>query len=135
MPRAEQLPLTKRFLAKYRLAEIEDYHYVNQSEVTTIDDVDDVAEFELTLQCMKNVKFSDQEIVQILDAVVAVLNMGNVEFGLINDDQPRPSQDSKDYITAAARLMGVDLKDLVNALSVKKQEVAKEVINTPLTID
>ena len=86
MPRAEQLPLTKRFLAKYRLAEIEDYHYVNQSEVTTIDDVDDVAEFELTLQCMKNVKFSDQEIVQILDAVVAVLNMGNVEFGLINDD-------------------------------------------------
>ena len=35
---------------------------------------------------MKNVKFSDQEIVQILDAVVAVLNMGNVEFGLINDD-------------------------------------------------
>lgn len=35
---------------------------------------------------MKNVHFSDQEIVQILDCVVAVLNMGNVEFGMINDD-------------------------------------------------
>ena len=57
-----------------------------------------MAELELTLQCMRNVKFSDQEIVQILDTVCAVLNLGNVEFGL-NGEQPRPSQDSKDYIT------------------------------------
>ncbi len=74
-----------------------------------IDDVDDVAEFELTLQCMKNVLFSDQEIVQILDTVIAILNMGNVEFGMIDDDTPRPSADSRDYITTAARLLNVDL--------------------------
>ena len=53
----------KRFLAKYRLGEIDEYHYVNQSDVQVIDDVDDVAEFELTLQCMKNVHFTDNEIV------------------------------------------------------------------------
>ena len=29
LPRTEQLPLTKRFLSKYRLSEIDDYHYVN----------------------------------------------------------------------------------------------------------
>ena len=95
----------KRFLAKYRLREIDDYHYVNQSDVQTIDDVDDVAEFELTLQCMKNVHFTDPEIVQILDAVVGVLSLGNVEFGLVNDDTPRPSADSRDDITSVARLM------------------------------
>ena len=49
----------KKYLAKYRLEEIDDYHYVNQSDVQVIDDVNDVAEFELTLQCMKNVHFSD----------------------------------------------------------------------------
>lgn len=63
-----------------------------------------MAEFELTLQCMKNVHFTDQEIVQILDSVVAVLNLGNVEFGL-KGEQPLPSADSKDFITTAARLL------------------------------
>ena len=86
VPRAEQPPLMKRFLAKYRLGDIDDYHYVNQSEVQTIPDVDDVADLELTLQCMKNVHFTDSEIVQILDAVVAVLTLGNVEFGLVDGD-------------------------------------------------
>ena len=135
VPRAEQAPLTKRFLAKYRLGEVEDYHYVNQSDVQTIDGVDDVAELELTLQCMKNVHFSDQEIAQILDAVVAVLNLGNVEFGLVNDDTPRPAADSRDNITTAARLLGIDLAKLVNALSTKRQVLGGEVIDSPLTID
>ena len=40
---------------------------------------------------MKNVHFSDQEIVQILDVVVAILNLGNVEFGMINDTKPGPA--------------------------------------------
>lgn len=99
----------KRFLAKYNLDDIDDYHYVNQSDVQTIDGVDDVAEFELTLQCMKNVHFSDQEIIQILDCVVAVLKMGNIEFGLVNDDTVKPSADSRDCIESVARLLGVDL--------------------------
>ena len=125
----------KRFLAKYRLGEIDEYHYVNQSDVQTIDDVDDVAEFELTLQCMKNVHFTDNEIVQILDAVVGVLNMGNVEFGLVNDDTPRPSADSREAITMAARLLNIDLEQLVNALTTKRQTIGKEVLTSPLTID
>lgn len=125
----------KKFLAKYRLGEIEDYHYVNQSDVQTIPDVDDVAEFELTIQCMKNVHFNDQEIVQILDVVVAILNMGNVEFGMINDTRPGPAQDSQDNITTAARLLGVDLVQLINSMTMKKQTVGKEVMESPLTID
>jgi len=112
----------KKFLAKYRLMDIDDYHYVNQSDVQEIPGVDDVAEFELTLQCMRNTHFTDQEIAQILDSVVAVLHMGNVEFGVVdNDETPRPSEDSKDFITTAARLFGVELPVLVKALTMKKQ--------------
>lgn len=101
----------------------------------TIPDVDDVADFELTLQCMKNVHFSDQEIVQILDSVVAVLNMGNVEFGLVDNDIPRPSADSKDAITMTARLLGVELEKLVHSLTMKKQLLGREVIESNLNID
>ena len=50
-----------------------------------------MAEFELTLQCMKNVHFTDQEIQQILDCVVGVLNLGNVEFGEISEGKMGPT--------------------------------------------
>ena len=51
----------------------------------------------------------------MIDAVIAVLNMGNVEFGFVEngDDTPRPSADSREHITTAARLLGVDLAKLV----------------------
>ena len=96
-----------------------------------------MAEFELTLQCMRNVHFSDQEIVQILDTVVAILNMGNVEFGMLdeNGDKVGPSADSREYITTAARLFGVDLTKLVIALTTKRQVIGKETLESPLTID
>lgn len=60
---------------------------------------------------MRNVHFTDQEIVQIFDSVVAILNLGNVEFGVIDGDEDtaRPSIDSKDYLKMAARLLGIDL--------------------------
>ena len=43
---------------------------------------------------MKNVNFSDPEIAQILDVVVAILNIGNIEFGLLKDDNPGPTKKS-----------------------------------------
>ena len=84
---------------------------------------------------MKNVQFTDPEIIQILDCVVAVLHMGNVEFGLVDDDKPRPAADSRDTITMAARLLGVDLAKLVEALSIKRQVIGGETLDSPLTID
>ena len=81
----------RKFLAKYDMLPLEEYHYVNQSDVFSIDDVDDEADFEMTLQCMKNVHFTDPEIEQILDVVVAVLNIGNVEFGNLKDDSVGPA--------------------------------------------
>ena len=62
LDKSEQPPLSRKFLQKYQLLDLEDYHYVNQSDVFSIDDVDDAADFEMTLQCMKNVHFSDPEI-------------------------------------------------------------------------
>ena len=56
------------------------YHYVNQSECNEVPDVNDAEEFKIMIQCMKNVKFSETEIREVLDCVVAILNIGNVEF-------------------------------------------------------
>ena len=46
--------------------------------------------------------------------------MGNVEFGFVGDEIPRPSADSRDFITNVARLLGVDLAVLVKTITTKK---------------
>lgn len=114
---------------------MENYHYVNQSDTYSIVDVNDAEDFELTLQCMKNVNFSDDEIQQTLDAVVAILMLGNVEFGMITDTQPGPSADSKELLQTAAKLLGVELKNLIKAMTTKKSIVMKEVMISELTLE
>ena len=101
----------------------------------SIDDVDDEAEFEMTLQCMKNVHFTDQEIAQILDVVVAILNIGNVEFGNLKDDTVGPASQSKEFLTTACNLLQIDMGMLIKSLTTKQQKIAKEVIETSLSLD
>ena len=61
--------------------------------------------------------------------------MGNVEFGFVGDEIPRPSADSRDFITNVARLLGVDLAVLVKTITTKKQIISKEVLESSLTIE
>lgn len=47
---------------KYGLGPIESYHYLNQSGVYEVKDVDDGDDFNMTIHCMKNIGFSHTEI-------------------------------------------------------------------------
>ena len=49
----------------------------------TIPGVNDAEDMELTLQCMKNIKFKDAEIFYVLHVVAAIIQLGQVEFGVI----------------------------------------------------
>lgn len=69
---------------------------------------------------MKNVQFSDDEIQTCLDAVVAILHLGNVEFGEISDSAVGPSAESKKSLLLAASVLGVDLKVLIQSMTTKK---------------
>lgn len=41
---------------------MESYHYLNQSGVYTVPDVNDAEDFKITLQCMDNIGFTSQEV-------------------------------------------------------------------------
>lgn len=97
--------------------------------------MNDAEDFELTLQCMKNVNFSDEEIQTTLDATVAILMLGNVEFGMITDTQPGPAAESKETLQTVAKLLGVDLKNLIKSMTTKKSVVMKEVMISELTLE
>ena len=84
---------------------------------------------------MKNVQFSDDEVQTCLDAVVAILSLGNVEFGMITDTQPGPSKESKELLVTAAKLLGVEMKTLIQAMTSKKSVIMKEVMISELTLE
>ena len=105
--RAVQYPLMNKYLTKYDLHNIDGYHYVKRG-VQEIERVDDVENFEQTLQKMENVNYNEQEIEQILDCVVAILNMGNVNFRETGSDTIEPKEESRGYIAKAAQWLGVD---------------------------
>ena len=62
---------------------MENYHYLNQSGVYKVKDVDDGEDFRLTIQCMKNIGFIEQEIHEVIDIVVSILNLGNINFEVL----------------------------------------------------
>jgi myosin heavy subunit len=61
--------------------------------------------------------------------------LGNVEFDMITDTQPGPSSKSKEGLHTAAKLLGVDLKNLIKAMTTKKSVVMKEVMISELTLE
>jgi len=64
-----------------KLKEPKDYVLLNQGKCTSVsEDVDDGVEFENTMQALKNVNISGEEIDQIHTLVAALLHLGNVDF-------------------------------------------------------
>ena len=94
---------------KYALEPVENYTYLNQSGTFTVQGVDDKADFQLTLACMKNIGFSELEVDSVLNIVVAILFLGNVYL----EDQHKAgtgdvavvTKDSEFYLNKAAHLL------------------------------
>ena len=88
---------------------------------------------------MQNIHFTDDEIEQVLDCVVAVLNLGNVDFGLIEvtggDFVASPSLETKDYLMTACKLLQIDLKMLIHSMTKMRVTIHNEVIETKLDLD
>ena len=114
-------------IKKYKLLPLSQYHYVNQSECREVPDVNDAEEFKIMIQCMKNVKFTDNEIREVLDCVVAILYIGNVEFAE-RDQEVGPSYGTKQYLMDCSKILAVDLGTLVNALTKKSSKIGGELI-------
>ena len=115
--RHEKAPLTSKFLAKYNL---HTYEYYNFTKGKDDEKIDDVSNFEMTLQCMKNVAITEEELTQILDVMIAILNLGNVKFEGEEGDELLPTANSSIHISEAAKLLQVDKEGLIKSLTVKQ---------------
>ena len=96
--------------------------YANQGQNPYIDNVDDEAEFDKTLEALKLLGFSDDENRSIFKILAAILHLGNVKIEASGRGDSEKSQVKMDdpSLPVVAALMEVEEKDLRQWLCNKK---------------
>ena len=88
---------------------------------------------------MRNIHFTQTEIEEVIDCVVAVLNLGNVGFGHVTatggEQVASPSVDTKDFLKNASKLLKINVKALVGCMTKKRTTIGREVIDSNLNLD
>ena len=122
--------------AALKLKDAEDYHYLNQSGVTTVENINDEQEFEELDNAMDVLGMSAAEKATIFRLVACILNLGNIEFVV---DAAATSEDGSkckdsEYLTNAAEQMMVDKDSLAKCLTYKNIGT-KSIIFVPYSTD
>ena len=135
LPKSEQGPLTKKYCAQFsKIKSLDEYNYTNQSPIQDIEGEDDALNLELALQCMKSVKFTDNDIIYVLQIIVAILNLGNIQF--YQGDKAMVEQSSMEYMEWVKRLLQIkDIKTLDDCLTTKTIRVGNELIPENLEVE
>ncbi|KAF9309713.1 Myosin type-2 heavy chain 1 [Podila horticola] len=99
------------------LQSIQQFHYLKQGGVTTINGVDDAAEFEITQRALSTIGISVQVQWYIFRLLAALLHIGNIQVtgrndAMISDDDPS--------LVVATKVLGIPLSEFKKWL-IKKQ--------------
>jgi myosin heavy subunit len=106
----------------YKLKDAEEFHYMNQSGVTTVDTINDEKDWLEMSGAMDVLNMTPAEKECVFRLVAAILQLGNVEF----EKDPKGSEetDSKiknmDQFKIAAELLKVDCDTLAKGMCYKK---------------
>mmetsp|Transcript_1507 Transcript_1507/g.2834 ORF Transcript_1507/g.2834 Transcript_1507/m.2834 type:complete len:1481 (+) Transcript_1507:112-4554(+) len=118
-------------LEELGISSAEDFIYLNQSECIEIPGMSDEGRFEELTKAMDLLGFDEVTKSKIFSTTASVLHLGNIEF---EDDETKTSdackitEDSKDYVQWAARLLEVKEADLERRLTKQSIKVAGKVI-------
>ncbi|KAG6552175.1 hypothetical protein Mapa_006023, partial [Marchantia paleacea] len=103
---------------KYRLGDPRSFHYLNQSPVFDLNNVNNGREYIKTRRAMDIVGISPEEQEAIFRVVAAILHLGNVEFttGKEADSSVPKDEKSKFHLSVVAELLRCNSKSLLDSL-------------------
>lgn len=113
------------------LLPVDQFDYLNQGNMPTIDGVDDKAEYRATRQSLKTIGVSEAQQTDIFRLLAGLLHLGNVKIGASrNDSVLAPTEPS---LQRACSIIGIDSTEFAKWI-VKKQLVTRgEKITSNLT--
>ncbi|EDQ91224.1 uncharacterized protein MONBRDRAFT_17957 [Monosiga brevicollis MX1] len=123
-------------LEALELTEADEFIFANQGGVGPPDGVDYFADFGKTKQALSLLGVSDQMQLELFSVLAAILHMGNMEVrqrSRRREDADIPETDT--HLPVAARLLGVDEKQLAKWITNRKIQTGREVFIKAQTVD
>lgn len=114
----------------YGLKDMSEFHYLNQSGVYYIPNVNDKQDWQRMLTAMALLGITEEEQSDIFAVLAAILHLGNVTFGT-NEKNTAVVHD-EESLRLASNLLRVDHDDLKAALTSRLIDVGKERMFKPL---
>eukprot|EP00041_Stephanoeca_diplocostata_P026295 m.705816 g.705816 ORF g.705816 m.705816 type:complete len:1074 (+) comp22930_c0_seq1:209-3430(+) len=96
------------------------FHYLNQSGCVAVDGLDDVKEFNDTMNAMSVMNLSPDHINAVLTVVAAVLHLGNISF--VEGSGAYAEVVDPSFLQFPAYLLGVDADTLLTKLTTRVME-------------
>eukprot|EP00915_Cephaloidophora_sp_WS-2016_P005461 GHVH01007264.1.p1 GENE.GHVH01007264.1~~GHVH01007264.1.p1 ORF type:complete len:1519 (+),score=224.86 GHVH01007264.1:273-4829(+) len=112
-----------------------DFKYMTESTCHVLPRMDDLEEFELTVNAMLDIGISPEEINDIYRITGAVLRIGNVEFNEEDKEEAKVNQTSNENIKIISRLLGLDAADLEKCLCNRTLRASTDVYLKPLNFE
>eukprot|EP01114_Cavostelium_apophysatum_P017815 TRINITY_DN5376_c0_g1_i1.p1 TRINITY_DN5376_c0_g1~~TRINITY_DN5376_c0_g1_i1.p1 ORF type:complete len:951 (-),score=287.82 TRINITY_DN5376_c0_g1_i1:42-2894(-) len=120
---------------KYSLLDIDSYHYLNQSNCTQIEDVDDAEDFREVNQAFDVVGVSAEDKEAIFRVMSGILHLGNTQFVLDKTKTMATARIANaDVLEQASSLLHVDSTRLGNALITRRNCIKGEWFTVPLDL-
>ncbi|PIO39046.1 hypothetical protein AB205_0204120, partial [Aquarana catesbeiana] len=113
----------------FYLLQTEKYHYLNQSGCITDETISDEETFQEVKTAMKVMKFTSENVREVLRLLAGILHLGNIEFITAGGAQIC----KKTALGRTAELLGLDPEQLTEALTHRSMILRGEEISTPLS--
>ena len=113
---------------KFRIGDVEDYHYLNQSGVTEVETINDEADWENVMDSMEVTGISIEEQDDIIRTLAGILHLGNILFedgGASYEEGSKVSND--DMLELSATQLGTTSEKLSKALCFKTMRTSRDV--------
>jgi len=108
----------KNLLDKLHLSSnFNDYEYLKKSNCTTVSSLNNKTQFEIIVNALDSVGFTENEKDTLFNCVAAILHIGNISYKKNEVDDEKVTIENPDVCSTIAELLNIKTEDLINALT------------------
>ncbi|KAI8115492.1 Myosin-IB [Lucilia cuprina] len=109
---------------------LNNYAYLSDGDKGLVKTIDDADNFKQVQQAMTVIDFSAHEQKAVFNIIASVLHLGNVQF---DEEEGKAKIKNSDVVKTVAKLLGVDLNELSDALTHRTIDARGDVVTSPLS--
>eukprot|EP00158_Paraphelidium_tribonemae_P009966 Partr_v1_DN29015_c0_g1_i3_m58774 putative Myosin VIIA len=118
---------------KWNLTKPADFYYLNQSDITTVDSINDKEDFDRLCGALDNIDFSAEMQTGIFQTLALILHLGNITFKKSETDDTAEISNVVS-LAHASKLMEIGPEDFGKLLTTRSSVTRQETFVTPLNV-